>query len=247
MSGRGRADISGSVKSGRALAAPLLLMLLAGCSMMGNSGGGSNPAPVPAPPEAADGDNWSMRNLFTGSSAKAPQPVANAQPDVNCPPVDVRRGASTYSIGPAGDANTMTLKYQAEFVRQARTCSVVDGNMVMRIGVEGRVIVGPSGGPGQVNVPLRLAVVHETASSGMHVIATKFVLIPVTLAPGQGSALFSHVEQAMSFPLPNPTAQLDEYLIYVGFDPQAVEPQPKAPPAAHKKKPKPPQPSASAN
>lgn len=241
MRGRGRADLSGSLKRGRALAAPLLLALLAGCSMMGSSG--SNPAP--AQPEAAGSDSWSIRHLFVGSSAQAPQNVANAQPDVNCPRVDVRRGASTYSIGPGGDTTTMTLKYQAEFVREARTCSVVDGNMVMRIGVEGRVIVGPAGGPGQVNVPLRLAVVHETPSAGTHVIATKFILIPVTLAPNQGNALFSHVEEAMTFPLPTPTAQLDDYIVYVGFDPQAVEQ--KAPPAPHKKRPKPPQPSASAN
>jgi len=55
----------------------------------------------------------------------------------------------------------MTLKYQGSFARLARNCAVVDGNMVMKIGIEGRLVVGPAGGPGQVNVPLRIAVVRK--------------------------------------------------------------------------------------
>ena len=55
----------------------------------------------------------------------------------------------------------MSLKYQGTFVRAARECAVVGGQMVMKVGVEGRIIVGPAGGPGQVDVPLRIAVVDE--------------------------------------------------------------------------------------
>ena len=114
----------------------------------------------------------------------------------------------------------MTLKYQAEFTREARECSIVGGNMVMRVGVEGRVVVGPAGGPGQVDVPFRVAVVHESPSSGTRAISTKFFIIPVVIGPGQGGAPFSHVDRRRPvFPLPTPTAQLDDYIAYIGFDP----------------------------
>src|SRR6516165_7443871 len=51
---------------------------------------------------------------------------------------------------PDGANEAMSLKYQGTFVRAARDCAVVSGEMVMRVGVQGRIIVGPAGGPGQV-------------------------------------------------------------------------------------------------
>lgn len=138
----------------------------------------------------------------------------------------------------------MTLKYQAEFTREARECSIVGGNMVMRVGIEGRVVVGPAGGPGQVDVPIRVAVVHELPSSGTRALQTKFFIIPVVIGPGQGGAPFSHVEELISFPLPTPTAQLDDYIVYIGFDPQGAQARAKpAAPAKKRLKPKP-QPAA---
>ena len=140
----------------------------------------------------------------------------------------------------------MSLKYQGTFARVARECAVVDGNMLMKIGVQGRVIVGPAGGPGQVDVPLRLAVVQETPG-GSTPIVTKFIRIPVTIGPNEGNALFTHIEEGLSFPLPTPTTQLDDYIAYVGFDPLSAEAQDQQ---KQKPKPKPkprPKPAASAN
>ena len=58
-------------------------------------------------------------------------------------------------------------------------------------------------------------------------------------APGQGNVVFSHIEQGMSFPLPTPSSQLDDYIVYVGFDPLAAEPKEPAKPKP-KGKPAPP-------
>jgi hypothetical protein len=226
-------------RHGRALIAPALTLALfaAGCSSAG--------APNAATPDAQHGysGSSSLGELFTGSTAKGTQTVAGAQPDVNCPGVEIRRGASTLTIGPPGEKSAMTVKYQGSFVRAARDCSVVDGSMVMKVGVEGRIVVGPAGGPGQVNVPLRFAVVQETPT-GMRPIITKFIIVPVNI-DANGNTLFSHVEEAMTFPVPTPTALLDDYIVYVGFDPVAAEAQTKPPP---KVRPKPKaKPAASAN
>lgn len=227
---------------GRALvAASLSFALIAG----GCSSGGIG---APAPSDASHGysGSGSFSDFFAGSSAKSPQTVTGAQPDVNCPSVEIRSGASTLTIGPPGDKSAMTLKYQGSFLREARECAVVDGNMVMKVGVEGRVIVGPAGGPGRVDVPLRFAVVQETPG-GMRPIMTKFIVVPVTIAPNDGNTLFNHIEEGMSFPLPTPTALLDDYVVYVGFDPVSAQPQVKEPPKA-KPRPKPkPKPAAGVN
>ena len=49
--------------------------------------------------------------------------------------------------------------------------------MTIKLGVQGRIILGPGGGPGQVDVPLRFALVEE----GMQpkTIWTKFYQVPV--------------------------------------------------------------------
>jgi hypothetical protein len=212
---------------GRAHIALALALFAGGCSSAG--------APSASTAEIPHGysGSSSIGEFFTGSTAKGTQTVAGAQPDVNCPAVEIRRGASTLTIGPPGDRSAMTLKYQGSFVRAARECSVADGNMVMKVGVEGRVVVGPAGGPGQVDVPLRFAVVQETPT-GMRPIVTKFVIVPVNI-DANGNTLFTHVEEAMIFPVPTPTALLDDYVVYVGFDPVAAEAQAKPPPKVRPK------------
>jgi hypothetical protein len=212
----------------RAAVAPLLLFALfaGGCS--------SNTAGTGAPAASSGG---SIGDFFSGSSAKAPQAVAGAQGDVVCPPVDVRRGASSLTLGSNGEkSSAMTLKYQGGFSREARECTVADGNMVLRVGIEGRLVVGPAGTAGEVVVPLRIAVVQETPG-GSRMIATRFVQIPVNITDVTTGALFSHIENGLSFPLPTPMTQLDDYVVYVGFDPVTAESQTKAP------KPKPAKPS----
>jgi len=219
----------------------LALALLAGggCSAGGGFG-------APSASDSSPGSSGLISSFFSGSSATSPQAVAGAQPDVNCPRVEVRMGASTLTIGPTGDKAAMSLKYQGTFARTARECAVAGGNMVMKIGVQGRIIVGPAGGPGQVDVPLRIAVVQE-APGGSTPIVTKFIRIPVTVGPNEGHALFTHIEDGLSFPLPTPTALLDDYIAYVGFDPLSAEAQDQQKPKP-KLKPKPkPKPAASAN
>src|ERR1700754_4803995 len=127
----------------------------------------------------------------------------------------------------------MTLKYQGSFVRAARECSVVNGQMVMKVGIQGRVIVGPAGGPGHVDVPLRIAVV-DAPSSGTKVITTRFIQIPVDITDNNGAS-FSHIEEGLSFPLPSPVGELDNYVIYIGFDQFSAQPK-AAPPARGKPK-----------
>jgi hypothetical protein len=215
----------------------LLALLTCGCASQ-NSGS------TAAPTQHGYAGTGSFSDLFGGSSAKGAQTAATGQGDVTCPPVEVRQGASTLTVSPPGDNSAMSVRYQGEFVRMARNCTVDNGTMAMRLGIEGRVIVGPTGGPGEVDVPLRIAVVQETPG-GTKPVATKFIRIPVTLGPGDGSKLFSYVEGELSFTVPSPTSQLDDYVAYIGFDPlaaqSAAKPKPAPRPRAKAK------PAASAN
>jgi hypothetical protein len=220
-------------------AALLLALLTCGCA---SQIGGSASAPTGA--QHGYSGTGSFSDFFAGSSAKGAQTAATGQGDVTCPPLEVRQGASTLTVSPAGDNSAMSIRYQGAFVRMARNCTVAEGNMTMRIGIEGRVVVGPTGGPGEVVVPLRIAVVQETPG-GTKPVTTKFIRIPVTLEAGDSRKLFAHVEEGLIFPVPSPTSQLDDYVAYIGFDPLSAQ-------AAEKPKPAPrpkakPKPAASAN
>lgn len=162
--------------------------------------------------------------------------------DVECPSVTVRTGASTLTItgksADSADPSALALRYQGSVVRTARECKVSGGTITMKVGIDGRIILGPAGGPGVVDVPLRLAVVHEGPQA--KAIASRLVHVPVTVAEGAPYANFEHVEQDITFPLPRPIGAIDDYVVYVGFDPSqsatAKESRPKAKPRAAPKR-----------
>jgi hypothetical protein len=137
--------------------------------------------------------------------------------DIDCPAVTVRGGASTWQI-PAGTGPT-NVRYQGTLGQLARECAVLGETVTMRVGVEGRVLVGPKGGPGSVNVPLRVALVAEGPTP--RTIMSKFYSVPVQVPPNASQAVFSQVEDDLTFPMP-PNRRIDNYVVYVGFDPQGA-------------------------
>jgi hypothetical protein len=172
----------------------------------------------------------------SGSAANASAAVAALPPDFECPAVQVRNGASTLtsSANPAEPTAT-NLKYQVTIGTTARECRMGPNNTVLlKVGMQGRVILGPEGSPGAINVPLRYAVMRETIDSKL--ITTKLDRIAVTVPPGDGNVLFSHVTEGLDFPMPR-GVEIDYYVIYIGFDPAGAEPEQKKP--APKSKPRP--------
>jgi hypothetical protein len=71
------------------------------------------------------------------------------------------------------------------------------------------------GASGQVEVPLRYAVVREGPQP--KTVVTKFKRIGVTIAPGQTHVQFVDIEEGLTFPLPA-KSELAAYVVYVGFD-----------------------------
>ena len=201
------------------LAAPVLALLLAGC-----------------------GTSLSSLNLLDSNKAANDAPADNgnvgnlSNEDVDCPPVQVRTGAATLMIGGAGKPDepaALNLRYQGTIIRYARECHINAGVMTMRIGVEGRVITGPAGGPGKVDVPLRIAVVQEGVTP--KAIVSKFTMIPVEITSAVDRVTFTHIEEGVTFPMPTPAGLLDNYVAYIGFDTLAAQQQGRKP-APRKKK-----------
>src|SRR5262249_8057262 len=148
---------------------------------------------------------------------------------VACPTVEIRQGTSTYSISqPGADPSVLTLRYQATFAQTARECKLAGTTVRVRLGIEGRVILGPAGGPGPSEGPVRFARVQEGPEP--KTIATKLQWISIPIPADQPNVPFTHIEEDLTFPMPRQAAELEAYVIYVGFDRGAVkEPERKVP------------------
>src|SRR5262249_44988353 len=137
--------------------------------------------------------------------------------DSDCPGAEIRTGASTLAITAQNpqQSNASDVRYQLTITQLARQCMLAGPTFRMKVGVQGRVIVGPAGAPSQVEVPIRYAVVVEGVQP--KTIVTKFRRISVAMPPGETSVVFSDVEEDLNFPVPS-AAEIDGYVVYVGFD-----------------------------
>ncbi len=55
-------------------------------------------------------------------------------------------------------------------------------------------------------------------------ITTKLERVQVNITPGDSNVLFSHVADGIEFPIPK-RSELDQYVVYIGFDPAATQGQ----------------------
>jgi hypothetical protein len=213
-------------RSGAARAAALVVILAAsGCSSLDTIGSSSSPS------DSSSGSfTQRVKNMFSSGSASGQEKVAataptGPDPNLDCPGVTVRSGAATLAVNaPGADPSPTNVRFQASVSQTARECAVSAGNMTMKIGIQGRVILGPAGTPGKVEVPMRLALVREGVEP--RTIWTKLYRVPVTVSAGETNVPFVQVEEGMSFPVPS-RADLEAYVVYVGFDPSALAPQEK--------------------
>jgi hypothetical protein len=216
-------------RMGRGRIVPALAMagvLLSGCG--GGSMFGSSSSPDSSP---SIGSRFSQ--LFGSKSQAVGETAPPAENnEVNCPPVNIRAGAATFAVAaPGKQAVGNDLRYQASITRTARDCARTGDTITARIGILGRVISGPAGSPSTVEVPLRVAVVQGGVQE--KTIATKVYRTTVQMND-EGSMPFSLVAEDVVYPVPQGAAG-DSYIFYIGFDPQALTPEPK-PKAARKKK-----------
>jgi hypothetical protein len=193
-------------------------------------------APPPAaPPPAANNTSFTsrVRSWFVGDPSDSMTTAPNrsqASIDFNCPGVDYRQGAATYNVTDSKSTENAALnvKYLASFVKTARECDVHGDNVTIRVGVQGRVVVGPAGSPGTVAIPLRYALVKEGIEP--MVLWTKFFSFNVSIPSTNLNVPFTHIEEDMTVPIPK-ADELAAYVIYIGFDPESLKATEKPKPA----------------
>jgi hypothetical protein len=180
-------------------------------------------------PASAQSITDRFKSLFGGgkSDEAAPSAPGEGQSEtggLTCPDVKVRAGASTYAVAaPGKQAAGSDMRYQATITRTARDCNLSAGQITARVGIQGRVIVGPAGAPASVEIPLRVAVVQ----GGVNEKTITTTVVRTTVSMGEGlSVPFSVVAEDIVYPAVSADIN-DSYIFYIGFDPQALKPEPK--------------------
>ena len=160
------------------------LSALAGCSAPGEGGS-------------------TIGNMLTFAGPTVPPPVTAQIEDVYCPQVEIAEGGSTmrsYSGGRVGDA--AGLRSQIAIAELARECvGQPDGTTLVKVGVEGRALLGAGGGAGRYDVPVRIVV-----KRGDRVIANRLRRTAVSIAAGQAQASFAVVEEGIVVPAADATS-----------------------------------------
>lgn len=208
------------IGTARIAACGVAFALLSGCSSSSNMFGSSG-----------SGGSFSDRfsQLFGGksqgvgeASPRLASTSADAASSFDCPPVQIRDGAAALTIGKAGlSTGPSDVQYQLTVTQTARECSLNGGQVLAKVGMQGRLIVGALGAPPQVNVPLRIAVVKEGVTP--QTILSKAYTTQVAVT-ADSSVPFGFVAEDIVFPIPSAT-DADAYVFYVGFDPEGGKPQ----------------------
>lgn len=166
----------------------------------------------------------SMGNIFSGGGANlanataTPTEVAAAAPDAlpaiatQCPPIKVRPGAeAVFNYGGRDVSDPRRLQYQAVIEKQSRNCVVSNGLITVKMGMVGRVLLGPAGTQTSVTVPLRFEVQRDSVA-----LFSERYEIPVAITPPNQSAEFVKVVENVNIPYLGG----EDIVIWVGFDPR---------------------------
>ena len=183
----------------RAGAAAATALLLSGCSM-GSMFGSAGPAPT----SSAQTANPTPQELSAAATAALPAIATE------CPPIKVRPGGEAlffYGKGKVGDPHA--LNYQAVLDKQSRNCVASNGLITVKMGVVGRVLLGPSGSQAKVDVPIRFVVERD----GVAMYSEKYE-IPTTINSSSQSGEFVKVVENVAIPYTGG----ENITIWVGFD-----------------------------
>ena len=133
---------------------------------------------------------------------------------VQCPSIQVLDGTASYRTYASAEQTNENVRYQFSMGELARECTHSGKEVLLKVGVEGRVLLGPAGTPGSFTVPVRIAVRHDGDGK---VVAAKFFQVPATIAGGEDSTSFQVVSDPIAVPFVTLNAD-DDYTILVGFD-----------------------------
>jgi hypothetical protein len=202
-----------------AVCAAALASALSGCGMSsltsglgGGMFGGSAPKSDVANVSEAQLLNAAKNNDPSATGSTSVGEVAGGCPRFVVAPRD--NNITFYEPGHAGDG--LSIMHRGEITKTARECQVTAGSVTVKYGFSGRVLLGPKGKPGNISLPLNVAVNDSKRAK----VASDTVKVDVAVEADKPIGYFSAV-RTVTFALPE-GSRAGEFEIMVGFDSKAA-------------------------
>lgn len=129
--------------------------------------------------------------------------------EIDCPPVDVTEGGATARVG---GASSREVRYQFDISDVSRECDPQGAQFALKVGVAGRLLIGPAGQPGAYSTTLHVRVMREADNKPVY---DKTIAVTADTG-GAANAPFRVVTDPILLPLTR--ARLDDdYSITVGL------------------------------
>ncbi len=147
------------------------------------------------------------------TAAKADSPSNGSEVAAGCPRFTVfsrDSNVTIYEAGRVGDA--LGVQHRGEITKTARECSVENGRVTVKYGFSGRVLLGPRGKSGNVQLPLTVFVTDSKRER----VANDRLRIDVPVALDKPIGYFSTVRE-VTFQVPE-GARPGEFEVHVGFE-----------------------------
>jgi hypothetical protein len=199
------------------MARPVLVHLakpiLAAAAVLGLSGCGGHLGTFDTP-QTQGGNSQVLAMLLGSKSSDAPAASGTEVRHIFCPVAVILDGTAASQAYAGTPPSSTNLRYQYALDDTARECTLEGDQLAIKIGVAGKVLLGPAGSPGGFSVPVRMAVLRERDNQP---IVSKLYRAAVTVAAGETRADFTIVSEPLRVPFIKDHAE-DDYTIRVGID-----------------------------
>jgi hypothetical protein len=147
------------------------------------------------------------------SAAKADGPASSGESAPGCPRFTiVTRDSSVSVFEPGRVGDSLGVAHRGEITKTARECAIEGNRVTVKYGFSGRVLLGPRGKSGNVQLPLSVFVTDGRKER----VVNERLKIDVPVALDKPIGYFSTVRE-VSFQVPE-GSRAGEFEIFVGFD-----------------------------
>jgi hypothetical protein len=198
----------------KALAVAGATVALAGCGMSSlTSGIGGGLFSGGAAGKSDQSGGVTKENLLIAAKGEGPAGAGAAESAAGCPRFTIfsrDSNVTIYEQGRVGDA--LGVMHRGEITKTARECVVEGGRVTVKYGFSGRVLLGPRGKTGNVQLPLTVFVTDAKRER----VANDRLRIDVPVALDKPIGYFSTVRE-VTFTVPE-GARAGEFEVFVGFE-----------------------------
>jgi hypothetical protein len=180
------------------------ILMVGGCGSAGKLGSFDSP-------DASDSKLAKLLGLAKEEGAPSGETQGRR---VFCPEIMILEGTEVARFHAGSPPSNSNLRVQYSIEDMARECSIRDDTLVLKIGIEGKVLLGPAGSPGNFTIPVRIAVVRR---SGQSLVVSKLYRAAATIAAKRTEESFTIVSEPISVPFIREHSE-EDYSIKVGID-----------------------------